>query len=150
MGLTLGIMSLGINRLLRVLPARAITLTAGATMIVLSAVLLAVIVSTGGRPPFMVWLVLFSLSNLCAVAMFPSIYSLALDPMGDLAGTAASVIGFISAVAGAGLAALTDRSIDDTVLPLAVAYLVYSSISYLFQLAALVGRSGRHGGAEAF
>ncbi len=137
MALLLGFMSLGINRLLRRMSAGRITVVAGAGMIVFSAARVILAHSTDGVPPFWIWVVLFTLSNFCVVAMFPSLNSLALEPMGDLAGTAASVIGFLTSIGGAALATITDRRLGGTVGPLALGYLLYSAIGYGCQLMAL-------------
>jgi len=137
MAVLLGCMSLGINRLLRRVSAGRITVVAGAGMIVFSAARVVLAELTDGIPPFWVWVVLFTLSNFCVVAMFPSLNSLALEPMGDLAGTAASVIGFLTSVGGAVLATVTDRRLGGTVAPLAMGYLLYSMIAYGCQLMAL-------------
>jgi DHA1 family bicyclomycin/chloramphenicol resistance-like MFS transporter len=67
--------------------------------------------------------------------MFPTATSLALDPMGALAGTAAAAMGATISYLGAFLASLIDRSIDGTVTPVAVGFLVYSSAALAFQLA---------------
>ena len=137
MALLLGVMSLGINRLLRRMSASRVTVAAGAGMILFSAVRVVLAEATGGVPPFWPWIVLFSLSNVCVVAMFPSLNSLALEPMGDLAGTAASVIGFLASVGGAALATITDRRLGGTVAPLALGYLLYAVAAYGCQLLAL-------------
>lgn len=142
MAVLLGGFSFGVNRLLRTMPAQWLTLTAGAALVVLAAARLVLAQANGGVPPFVPWLVLFSLSNLCVIAIFPSLNSLALEPMGDLAGTAASVLGFLSSVGGAALATFTDRSLTGTVTPLAVAYLGYGLISLGFQVVALRPRLG--------
>jgi len=137
MAVVLGVVSLGITKLLKRFPAKRITLVAGATLVPIAATRVALGLWFDGTPPFVLWLILFSLSNLCIVAMFPTLNSLALEPMGALAGTAASVIGFTTMVGGAGLAAITDRSLGESVLPLAVAYLSYGSVSLVLQAVAL-------------
>ncbi len=142
MALFLGIVSLGITRLLRRTSAARLTIVAGAGMVVFSAARVVLAQATGGTPPFAWWLVLFSLTNLCIVATFPSLNSLALEPMGELAGTAASVIGFLTSVGGAVLATITDRRLGGSVAPLALGYLLYTSMAYGFQLAAIRRRSG--------
>ena len=96
-----------------------------------------------GLPPFIVWLALFSLANYCHTAFFPTGISLALEPMGALAGTAASVIVFSTSMLGSLLASFTDRAIDDTVMPISVAYFAYSSIALICQLWARGGASSR-------
>ena len=80
-------------------------------------------IATDGLPPFGVWLVLFSLCNAIHVAVFPSGISLALEPMGEMAGTAASVLGFGTWMLGSLLASFTDRAIDGSVMPIGIAYL---------------------------
>ncbi len=137
MAVLLGCMSLGINRLLRRVPAGRVTMVAGAGLIVFSAARVVLAQLSEGVPPFWLWIVLFSLSNVCVVATFPSLNSLALEPMGGLAGTAASVIGFLTSVGGAGLAMITDRRLGGTVAPLAFGYLLYATIAYCCQLLAL-------------
>lgn len=149
MALLLGIMSLGINRLLRRISAGRITATAGAGMIMFSAARAVLAQATDGVPPFWIWVILFTLSNFCAVAMFPSLNSLALEPMGDLAGTAASVIGFLTSIGGAILATITDRRLGGTVAPLAFGYLLYSVIAYCCQLIALRRPSSAVGNVSA-
>ena len=84
---------------------------------------------------------LFSLCNAVHVAVFPTGMSLALEPMGAMAGTAASVLGFSTWMAGSLLASFTDRAIDGSVMPVGVAYFAYSTISLLCQLWARGGRS---------
>lgn len=122
------------NRMLRRMPAWKWALTAGSGLFITSAALLVVTVAAGGKPPFVVWLVLFSLANACHVAFFPSGNSLALEPMGSLAGTAASAVGFTTAIVGAFLASFIDRAISDDVLPIGLGYFGFTAASLLFQL----------------
>jgi len=49
--------------------------------------------------------------------------------MGAQAGTASSVLGVITLAGGAGLAAIIDASIDQTVTPMAIGYLVCSLLT---------------------
>ena len=58
----------------------------------------------------------------------PSITALALEPMGELAGTASSLLFFSGFAFGAVLAALFDRLVDDTVMPFVLGFALYSAI----------------------
>ena len=137
--------ALGSSRLLRFVPARQLAIVAGFAFTLASAALFAVTAAAGGLPPLGLWLVLFTLANASQVAFFPSGVSLALEPMGALAGTAAAVLGGSGALVGSSLASFTDRAIDGSVMPIGVAYLVYSSIALGCQLWA---RGPSHGRGE--
>jgi len=126
--------ALTINQLLRYFAARQMALATGIGFVVVSAALFAVTVNGDGKPSFAVWLVLFTLANTCHVATFPTATSLAMEPMGALAGTAAALVGFSGGVAGALLASFTDRAIDGNVMPIGIAYLIYSSLALACQL----------------
>ena len=129
------------NRLLHRVDARQVALGAGAGFAAASAGLFAVTIAGDGLPPFWAWLVLFSLCNAIHVAVFPSGMSLALEPMGAMAGTAASVLGAGTWMLGSLLASFTDRAIDGSVMPIGIAYFAYSSIALAFQFWARGGVS---------
>ena len=133
--------ALGSNRMLHRIEARQLALGAGVAYAAAAAALFAVTVATEGLPPFGVWLVLFSLANASYVGVFPSGMSLALEPMGQMAGTAAAVLGFMGSVGGSLLASFTDRAIEGSVMPIGVAYLAYSLIALACQLWARGGAS---------
>ena len=142
-GVVAAAVALSSNRLLHRMQARQLVLGAGSAFAAASVGLFAVTAAGGGLPPFGLWLVLFSLCNAIHVAVFPSGISLALEPMGEMAGTAASVLGFGTWMLGSLLASFTDRAIDGSVMPIGVAYLVYSLIALACQLWARGGaRSG--------
>lgn len=126
--------ALGSNRMLHRIEARQLALRAGVAYAAASTALFAVTVAGEGLPPFGVWLALFSLANASYVGVFPSGMSLALEPMGQMAGTAAAVLGFMGSVGGSLLASFTDRAIDGSVMPVGVAYLAYSLIALACQL----------------
>ena len=122
------------NRVLHRVEARQMVLGAGIAFTASSAALFAVTVAADGLPPFGVWLALFTLCNAVHVAVFPSGVSLALDPMGEMAGTAASTLGVSTWMLGSLLASFTDRAIDGSVMPIGVAYLTYTAIALAAQL----------------
>ena len=140
-GLVAAAVALSCNRMLHRVRARQLALGAGSAFATSSAVLFAVTIATDGLPPFGAWLVLFSLCNAIHVAVFPSGISLALEPMGAMAGTAASVLGFSTWMLGSLLASFTDRAIDGSVMPIGIAYVAYSFIALGFQLWARTGAS---------
>lgn len=98
---------------------------------VASTVFLAIALATGGHPPF--WLYLAGLLPILLVHSFvmPDLNSAAMMPMGNIAGTAAAVIGTISTLGGAMLGASIDAAFDGTIIPFASAGLVLSIVAYL-------------------
>lgn len=122
------------NRMLKRITAARWALMAGVGFAASAAVMFVLTIATGGMPPFLLWLAVFTIVNSCFVAFFPTANSLALEPMGSLAGTAASAIGFMSFVVGAVLASFVDRAISDNVMPMAIGYFGFASASLLFQL----------------
>ncbi|MGJ8527685.1 multidrug effflux MFS transporter [Maritalea sp.] len=62
--------------------------------------------------------------------------SLAMEPLGKVAGTAASVFGFMQTAGGALLGSIIGQSYNGTVLPIALGYLVCGAISLVFVLIA--------------
>ena len=85
-----------------------------------------------GQPAFLVWFVLITVINSLRTLVNPLLLAQAMGPMGELAGTAAAVIGTITMGGGAVLASLVDRAIAGSVTPLVVAYAGYGAISLIF------------------
>ena len=99
-----------------------------------SLLMLILALSTDGVPPVGLWMVLMTAQIAAMVVMMPTMTTLALEPMGALAGTAASTIGFITLAIGALLGAIIDRQITSTVTPLAVGYALYTSLAVVVVL----------------
>ena len=100
-----------------------------------SLLMLIVALATNGVPPVGMWMVLMSAQIAAMVVMMPNMTTLALEPMGSLAGTAASTIGFITLALGAILGAVIDRQIATTVTPLAIGYFAYTTVAVLVVMA---------------
>jgi len=90
-------------------------------------VLLAVL--TEGRPSFWVFLIGLAAMLTMHAILIPNFNTLAMDPMGKVAGTAAALIGTISTALGAALGFVLDRTFDGTILPFAGGFLVYGIIA---------------------
>ena len=111
----------------------ALNLTRGALIaqFVLSVSMLVVTLVWSGVPPVGLWMVLMSAQISAFVVLMPNINTLALEPMGALAGTAASTIGFVTLALGALLGAVIDRQIVSTVTPLSVGWALSAAIGLL-------------------
>jgi DHA1 family bicyclomycin/chloramphenicol resistance-like MFS transporter len=87
---------------------------------------------TGGTPPF--WLFLLGLLPILFshALMIPNLNAAAMIPMGNVAGTAAAVIGTVSILGGALIGASIDNAYDGTIIPLATAGLIGCVIAFAF------------------
>jgi DHA1 family bicyclomycin/chloramphenicol resistance-like MFS transporter len=93
-----------------------------------------------GVPPFWPFMVSLALMLTLYALLFPNINTIALDPMGSVAGMAAAVTGFVTFAVGASLGAILDRTMGDSVTPLTVGFLALGAAAVLFVLWAERGR----------
>ncbi len=112
--------------------AERVAMVCAATVVTLAGVFLVISLRADGVPSFWLWLGFIGTINVFSVLLTPTCYALGLEPMGELAGTASAVMGFMSTAAGAGLAAIVDARIDMTVTPMAVGYVGYGLLSIAF------------------
>jgi DHA1 family bicyclomycin/chloramphenicol resistance-like MFS transporter len=106
--------------------------------LVAAAVLVTIAVFTGGTPPLWLFMVGMALMLSAHALLIPNFNTIAMHPMGAIAGTASSVIGAVQLFVGALLGAALDRMFNGTVLPLALGFLGYGVVAI-----ALVGWAER-------
>ncbi len=87
--------------------------------------LLALTLLTDGTPPFLLAMIGLSAVLIMHATMIPNLNTLAIEPLGHIAGMASAIIGTISLAGGALLGSLVDRAMNDTITPLVVAFVVY-------------------------
>ncbi|MEX1165021.1 MAG: multidrug effflux MFS transporter [Nitriliruptor sp.] len=97
-------------------------------------------VLTGGRPPLWVFLIGIAAMLVSHALLIPNFNTIAMTPMGAIAGTAASVIGATQIAVGALLGALLDRTFDGTIIPLSFGFLGYGVLAFCLVLYAERGR----------
>jgi len=93
-----------------------------------------------GRPGF--WTFILPLAGILAMfgLTLPNVNTIAMDPMGPVAGTASAIIGTVSMAVGAVLGAFLDAAFDGTVRPLSWGFLGYGLLAFAFVLWAERGR----------
>ena len=89
--------------------------------------------------PFAVFLAFFGLSMFQFGWIGANFNSLAMEPLGHVAGTASSVLGFMSTVGGAAIGAVIGQAFDGTALPLIAGFSTVSLIGLVFVLIAEKG-----------
>lgn len=82
-------------------------------------------------PPLWMHVVYVSIVMFCFAFLFGNITSLALEPMGHIAGSASSVFTSISTILAIGLATIIGSSLESNGVPVVVGFLVLSSIAWL-------------------
>lgn len=88
-----------------------------------AATFVAVALSTAGAPPLWAFLIIGGLLLSCHAFLIPNLNTIAMQPMGLVAGTASAIIGAVQIAFGAALASIVDRAFDGTVTPLALGFL---------------------------
>ncbi len=78
---------------------------------------------TGGTPAFPIFLVGFAAMLSLHALLIPNLNTVAMNPLGHVAGTASAIIGTVSTAGGTALGAVFDRMFDGTITPLSVAFL---------------------------
>ena len=108
--------------------------------LVLAAALVTVAVLTDGRPPLWLFLVGMAAMLSAHALLIPNFTTIALAPLGHIAGTASSVVGGIQLGIGASLGLLLDRTFDGSVLPLSLGFLGYGLVALGLVLTAERGK----------
>lgn len=95
----------------------------------------------GPQPmPFALFLCLFALTMFQFGWIASNFNSLAMEPLGHVAGTASSVLGFMGTVGGAAIGAAIGQSYNGTALPMIAGFFGVSVIGLLF---VLIGEKGK-------
>lgn len=87
---------------------------------------------TDGRPPLWLFLVLMAGLLSCQAVLLPNLTSMALEPMGAIAGVASSVIGALQTAGGAVLGGVVMATFDDTTRPLLLGFLLFALLGSAF------------------
>ena len=132
MSLMMGVVVFVGSRGVKKVGAERVIVLALPSMVVLSVAVAIWSWQAGGRPAFLVWFALITVINSLRTLINPLIQARAMEPMGELAGTAAAVIGTITMGGGAVLASFVDRAIAGSVTPLAVAYAGFGMLNLAF------------------
>ncbi|SCB06987.1 MFS transporter, DHA1 family, bicyclomycin/chloramphenicol resistance protein [Rhizobium hainanense] len=90
--------------------------------------------------PFPLFMVFFALAMFQFGWIGSNFNSLAMEPLGHVAGTASSVLGFMSTVGGASIGACIGQFYNGTATPMVIGYFTVSLIGVVFVLIAEKGR----------
>jgi DHA1 family bicyclomycin/chloramphenicol resistance-like MFS transporter len=124
------------TRLLAIIPLRRLLRLIAFGYVAATSIFAIIAWTTGGTPSFAWFLVGLLPILLCHALLIPNFHAAAMIPMGDVAGTASAVTGTIGTLGGALLGALIDASFDGTIIPLATAGLIGSTVALLIYIQA--------------
>ncbi|MEI3851779.1 MULTISPECIES: multidrug effflux MFS transporter [Ensifer] len=90
--------------------------------------------------PFPVFVVLYCATMFQFGLIAPNFNAMAMEPLGHVAGTASSVLGFMQTIGGSVIGAFIGQSFDGTATPLATGYFTVAAIGLVFVLIAERGK----------
>lgn len=93
-----------------------------------------------GPPPVVLYCAILALAQALFAFTVANFNSIAMEPMGAVAGTASSFIGFYTTLLGAALGVVVGHSFDGTILPLGLGYFILGAAAVLMVLWAEKGR----------
>jgi DHA1 family bicyclomycin/chloramphenicol resistance-like MFS transporter len=92
--------------------------------------LLVVALATDGKPPFSLFVVFLGAVLFFQQLLIPNLNAAAMRPLGEVAGTAAALLGMVPGVLGAVIGGLIDRRFDGTIRPIAIGFVVSSAVAF--------------------
>jgi len=124
-----GISMLVNARFVRSIGTRRVAHTVLLAYLVAAAGLVALALSSGGRPALPPFLAGLAAMFAGQALMIPNMNSIAMEPMAEVAGTASSILGAVQLGVGALLGSFVDQSFDGTVLPLSLGFAAYGMLA---------------------
>jgi DHA1 family bicyclomycin/chloramphenicol resistance-like MFS transporter len=132
MGAVIGIAMLVNSRIVHRFTARRVVHAALLVYLGAAAVMVATAAATDGEPPLPLFLAVLITLVACHALLIPNCTSIAMSPMAAVAGTAASIMGATLIAGGAILGSFVDGAYDGTMQPLALGFLGYGLVGFLF------------------
>ncbi|MGK9167250.1 multidrug effflux MFS transporter [Inquilinus limosus] len=110
------------SRLVRRLGMRRLSHTGICGFVAVGALQVAIALAFDGKPPLFLYGAVLAANMFLFSLTVPNFNAMAMEPLGDIAGTASSVFGCYTTIASAILGAVVGQAFDGTVLPLGLGY----------------------------
>ncbi len=130
LALAIGGASLANGRLVMQYGMRRIAGTAAVSVTLVSAVAWPVAYAYGGLPPLWLFMIYLSLVFLCLGLLFGNLYTLAMEPLGHVAGVGAAVVASASTIMSVPLGSIVGQSFDGTMYALIAAFAVFGAVAF--------------------
>ncbi len=108
--------------------------------IVMGAINLAIALAFDGVPPLWMFGLGLTIAHFAFMLTMPNFNSLAMEPLGAIAGTASSLIGFYTTLIGVLCGAIVGQNFNGTVIPLVTGYLALGVVCLIIVLITEKGR----------
>jgi MFS transporter, DHA1 family, multidrug resistance protein len=135
-------------RVVRRLGMRALSHAGVAAFTAVGLVQVGVGLAYHGHPPLPLFLTILALNQFLISFAMPNFNALALEPLGAIAGTASSFLGFYTTILGACCGFLIGQSFDGTVVPVGIGYAGLGGMALLVVVWTERGRLFRGGVAS--
>lgn len=99
--------------------------------VLVSAVLVVVALKYQGLPPLWMLVTLFFINFFFVGILFGNLNSMAMVPLGDMAGLGAAIIGFLGSVISVVIAISIGSFITDSITPVVIGFLVFAVLSFV-------------------
>lgn len=148
LGLMMGLASFANSRLVTRFGMRRMSHGGLIGFVAVTGLMLAVALAFDGRPPLSLLLPPLAVSHFLFSITMPNFNTMAMEELGDIAGTASSFIGCYTAVGSALVGALVSQRFDATVIPLTAGYFALGALCLAVVLSTEGGRlfRARHSG----
>jgi DHA1 family bicyclomycin/chloramphenicol resistance-like MFS transporter len=140
MAIAAGIGALSNSRLVRRYGMRRLSHGALCCILILSAAQIPLVLAYDGKPPLWLFCAWIALALFFFSLTMPNFNAMAMQPLGDIAGTAASFIGFLTTAIGTICGLLIAQAFDGTILPLILGFVALSIACLLVTLATERGK----------
>lgn len=136
----MGVASFVNSRLVHRLGMRRLSHAGVLGYVLAAALMLAMALMFDGRPPLLLFVLPLAACQFLFSLTMPNFNTMAMESQGDIAGTASSVIGSYTTIAGAIVGAIVSQSFNGTVTPMATGFLVLGIAALLIVLWTEKGR----------
>lgn len=119
----MGVASFVNSKLVRRLGMRRLSHAGVVGYVIFAAAMVALALAYGGKPPFLLFAATLAGCQFLFSLTMPNFNTMAMEPLGDIAGTASSMIGFYTTIVGTLVGMAISQSFNGTVLPLALGFL---------------------------
>ncbi|WEK49838.1 MAG: multidrug effflux MFS transporter [Candidatus Kaistia colombiensis] len=127
----MGVASFVNVRIVRRLGMRRISHAGVCGHVVMSLIMVGCAVWFDGKPPLLLFAVNLAACQFLFSLTMPNFNTMAMEPLGDIAGTASSMIGFYTTIVGTLVGLIIGQAFNGTVLPLAVGFLATGVLSLI-------------------
>ncbi len=136
----MGVASFVNSKLVRRLGMRRLSHAGICGYLAFAALMVGLAIAYDGKPPLILFAIALAGCQFLFSLTMPNFNTMAMEPLGDIAGTASSLIGFYTTILGTVVGLVISQNFDGTVLPLALGFVVVGIVALATVLVTERGR----------